>query len=107
MAVLNVNNIRDIDSDLVAGKHTLAARLGQKGSRVYHVLLLLLGLVTASAFTILTDGSWLFALSLPMVGFNAVQTYLRTSPKAIDPLVRQMAFTSLIFVLLFGVGILI
>lgn len=30
VAVLNVNNMRDIDNDIKAGKNTLAVRLGAK-----------------------------------------------------------------------------
>lgn len=41
-AVLNINNMRDIDTDIAAGKHTIAARLGHNGARIYHVVLLLL-----------------------------------------------------------------
>lgn len=38
--VLNINNIRDLDADLVAGKRTLALRLGRARARVYQLLLL-------------------------------------------------------------------
>lgn len=107
VAVLNVNNIRDIKSDLLAGKHTFAARLGQTGARVYHIILLAAGLTSASMYTIITEGSWLFILSLPLVIFNGFQTFNRNSASALDPLVRHMALTSLIFVVLFGVGTLL
>lgn len=39
-AVLNINNLRDIDSDRANGKNTLAVQLGPQRARVYHVLLL-------------------------------------------------------------------
>lgn len=39
-AVLNVNNMRDIDSDRLAGKYTLAVRLGLKYARRMHIGLL-------------------------------------------------------------------
>lgn len=107
VAVLNVNNIRDIDSDLQAGKFTLAARLGQKGSRIYHLLLLTTGILFAIIYTVVTQGQFLFLLALPLVVFNGFQTYKRDNAEALDPLVRQMAMTSLVFVLLFGVGIVL
>ena len=40
VGVLNLNNIRDIDNDLKHGKRTLAARIGKKGGKIYHALLL-------------------------------------------------------------------
>jgi 1,4-dihydroxy-2-naphthoate octaprenyltransferase len=42
-SVLNVNNLRDTETDRQAGKHTLALRLGRRLSVVYHKALLLLG----------------------------------------------------------------
>ncbi len=38
-AVLNVNNIRDMKSDAIHGKNTLALRLGEKSARQYHLVL--------------------------------------------------------------------
>jgi 1,4-dihydroxy-2-naphthoate octaprenyltransferase len=61
----------------------------------------------AAIYTFVQDGSWLFVLVSPLVVINAVQTFKEQSANALDPLVRQMAFTSLIFVILFGVGIVI
>jgi len=41
-AALNINNLRDIDSDRANGKNTFAVQLGPHRARVYHVLLLML-----------------------------------------------------------------
>jgi 1,4-dihydroxy-2-naphthoate octaprenyltransferase len=38
-AILVVNNLRDIATDRVAGKRTLAVRLGQRGTRIEYLLL--------------------------------------------------------------------
>ena len=40
VGVLNLNNIRDMQNDIVHGKRTFASWLGPKGARVYHFLLL-------------------------------------------------------------------
>lgn len=41
-AVLNINNMRDIHTDLAAGKHTIAAQLGGRAALFYHTALLVL-----------------------------------------------------------------
>lgn len=52
-ALLVVNNLRDIPTDLVAGKRTLAVRIGDQRTRALYVALLIaaFGLVVAMAFT--------------------------------------------------------
>ena len=106
VAVLNINNIRDIDSDMSAGKNTFALRLGKKGARLYHLMILAAGLICAMIYTIHVGGSWLYMIALPFVVYNGYQTSQKQTAKELDPLVRQMAFTSLIFVVLFGISLI-
>lgn len=68
-AVLNVNNIRDIKSDVLAGKRSVPVRLGPKRARIYHLLLLLGGVTSAFAYVLLNyESPWqfLFVLALPL-----------------------------------------
>jgi len=106
-AVLNVNNIRDIVSDKLAGKITVPVRLGPQHARHYHWLLLLLGVGAATVYVALTYHSpwqWLFLLSLPLFLFNGRQVWARQESMKIDPLLKQMAMSTLAFTLLFGLG---
>jgi len=108
-AVLNVNNIRDLMSDKLAGKITVPVRLGPLGARRYHGLLLAGGVGCAVAFVLLSNPHrsgwpWLFALSLPLFAFNAAQVFARQESARLDPLLKQMALSTLVFTLLFGLG---
>ncbi len=70
VAVLNVNNIRDIDSDRLAGKNSIPVRIGPRKARTYHWILLALAMVTAVTYVILTYASpwnFLFLLTLPLL----------------------------------------
>lgn len=110
VGVLNVNNIRDIESDKAAGKYSIPVRLGRQKAVVYHWLLLILGLGCTAAFVLLSNGpytSWLFLISLPLfwrVG-RGVQTI--TEPMELDPYLKMMALSTMLFVLAFGIGILL
>ncbi|AHJ98596.1 1,4-dihydroxy-2-naphthoate polyprenyltransferase [Hymenobacter swuensis] len=106
-AVLNVNNIRDIRSDALAGKITIPVRLGPQRARVYHVVLLTAGLVCAVLYVLLTYRSpwqWLFLQSAPLLVRNAAAVWQRQDSMQLDPLLKQMALTTLVFTLLFGLG---
>ena len=106
-AVLNVNNIRDIVSDKLAGKITVPVRLGPRRARGYHWLLLLLGVGAAVAYVAFNYHSpwqWLFVLSLPLFFFNGRQVWARQESMQLDPLLKQMALSTLVFTLLFGIG---
>lgn len=56
-AVLNVNNLRDLESDKQAGKKTIAVRLGRKGTLRYHLLLLFVSVVLLSISGVLNGNS--------------------------------------------------
>jgi 1,4-dihydroxy-2-naphthoate octaprenyltransferase len=109
-AVLNVNNIRDIESDRKAGKKSIPVRLGREAAVRYHWLLLGAGLGCAVAYVALTYASpWqlLFLVTLPLLGRNALAVKRNRTAASLDPYLKQMALTTLLFVLTFGLGQLI
>ncbi|MBA4058686.1 MAG: 1,4-dihydroxy-2-naphthoate octaprenyltransferase [Marivirga sp.] len=109
IGVLNVNNIRDIESDRKAGKFSIPVRIGRENSSRYHWFLILSGLATALLYTILTFRSpWqlLFLLSTPLF-FRIGMAVSRKPSSELDPYLKQMALSTLIFVLLFGIGLIL
>ncbi|UII23644.1 1,4-dihydroxy-2-naphthoate polyprenyltransferase [Fulvivirga ligni] len=110
VAVLNVNNIRDIESDKKAGKYSVPVRLGRSKAVVYHYFLLTIGILSALAFTALEFHSWtqlLFIVTVPLFIVNAKAVKNKTKAADLDPYLKQMAMSTLLFVLLFGLGYLI
>ncbi len=106
VAVLNINNMRDLAGDRLAGKLTVPVRLGLPGARVYHTLLLGGAAILALLFVLLDWHSpWqlLFLLSLPLLAGH-LAAVRRGSGAELDPLLKQMALATLLFCLLLGVG---
>lgn len=106
VAVLNVNNIRDIDSDRRVGKNTIPVRLGLKRARIYHWLILVIGFLATLLYVVLDFSSlWqmLFILSLPFFISNGLAISRKTAA-ALDPYLKQMSLATLVFVIMFGVG---
>ncbi len=109
-AVLNINNMRDIDSDKIAGKHSIPVRIGLKKAIKYHAFLLFGGLLLSIVFVILNYHSpvqFLFLLSFPLLMKNFLGIKNAKFSSAMDPYLKQMAISTLIFVLLFGLGLVI
>jgi 1,4-dihydroxy-2-naphthoate octaprenyltransferase len=108
VAVLNVNNIRDIESDRVAGKYSIPVRLGRSKAIVYHWVLIFLAVLFACLYTIfLYHSPWqfLFLLAVPLLLRNGLAV-TRKPPELLDPYLKQMAISTLFFVVLFGTGLL-
>ncbi|MDQ3536998.1 MAG: 1,4-dihydroxy-2-naphthoate polyprenyltransferase [Bacteroidota bacterium] len=109
-AVLNLNNVRDISSDKSAGKKSIPVRIGRDRAVIYHYLLLILGFITAFLFTVLYFKSYfqfLFILAVPLLVKNAIAIKTRKTAMELDPFLKQMAIATLVFVLMFGIGILL
>ena len=109
VAVLNVNNIRDIDSDKLAGKFSIPVRLGRRRAVVYHWLLLSCAVICAVVYSsVLYRSPWqfLFMLAIPLFIRNGLAIATKPSD-ALDPYLKQMAISALLFVLLFGAGLLL
>lgn len=105
--VLNINNIRDIETDTLTGKKSIPARLGLPLAIRYHWGLLLSGMVCALAYSFLTSApltGYLYVLAFPLFGLNgrAVETHKRAAE--LNPRLGQLALTTLLFVVLFGLG---
>ncbi len=106
-AVLNVNNIRDIESDAQAGKRTIPVRLGPVKARLYHWLLLGVAFVLAGLYGVVTFHSvwqFLFVLALPLLLWQGTAVTRTTDPLKLNPLLKQMVFIALIFDFLLGLG---
>ncbi len=109
IGVLNVNNIRDIESDRKAGKFSIPVRIGRANAIKYHWFLICAGILSTIVFTFLTSHTiwqWSFLLSTPLFIVNGVAVSKKPSMQ-LDPYLKQMALATLVFVLLFGVGLIL
>ena len=105
--VLNLNNIRDINSDKKAGKLSIPVRLGRRKAVVYHWVLLTTGMICAIIFTLVEFKSiwqFLFIATMPLFVINAKAVQQKTEPADLDPYLKQLALSTLLFVITFGLG---
>ena len=108
VAVLNVNNIRDIDSD--AGfRVTTPMRIGVKRAKIYQTVLIVSGWLCLVAFNLLRFPDvwhWLYFITLPLFVAHLHGVWTR-SGKALDPMLPLLVISTFLLSLLMGFGYLV
>jgi 1,4-dihydroxy-2-naphthoate octaprenyltransferase len=108
-AVLNINNIRDIESDEKAGKKSIPVRIGKVRAITYHWMLLVAGNLSLLIFSLITETytSLIALCSWPLMQKVGLGLQQASTSSAIDPFLKIMAISTLLWTLLFGFGTII
>ncbi len=107
VAVLNVNNIRDIQLDAAVGKKTWVVRIGRKAACYYQWALLSLGSLLLIIFTLShyqRPWQWLFLVLMPRILQNGFMT-MRLAPNQLDRVLQRLVMAQFFLLLLFGLGL--
>ena len=110
VGVLNLNNMRDQESDKKAGKNTIVVKIGNEFARYYHYYLigasfLLTLLYTAINFK--SDLQFLFIIPYLPIFKHVMVVYNNKDPKQLDPELKKLALGTFLFAILFGIGLII
>lgn len=108
--ILVVNNLRDLPTDRVAGKHTLAVRLGDRGARAQYALLAALAYLVPLLLAVGGRRRWWLLLpwlSLPL-GIRLVRRVLGgLAGRELNPMLKATGQLLLAFGLLLAVGLVL
>jgi 1,4-dihydroxy-2-naphthoate octaprenyltransferase len=102
--------MRDIENDRNSGKRTVVVRMGSARSRYYHNSLVLIGWITALVFVaIVYHSPWqlLFLITLPLFIRDLININQIKEPRQLDPFLKKLSIATLLFTLLFGIGIIL
>ncbi|NQX78179.1 1,4-dihydroxy-2-naphthoate octaprenyltransferase [Gilvibacter sp.] len=104
-AVLNLNNMRDRESDAKVGKNTLAVKLGKSGSLNYHTFLILGGSLAAVLAIYLNWEQFSYWSLLPFVAVVLLNKHLvavrkTVDHKKLDPQLKVVALSTFLYALL-------
>ena len=105
VAVLNVNNIRDMQTD-AANRVTVALKLGPRNARIYQTALIVLGWLCMLAFCLISWGDWrhyLFVITLPLY-VKHLQGVWTLKDRQLDPMLPLLVMSTFAFCLLAGFG---
>lgn len=84
VGVLNLNNLRDIESDKLSNKKTMVVKMGFANGKRYHTFLILLAFISMLTFVLMNLNSALQLL--PMLAFVIIFLHLYKVQKTIKPI---------------------
>jgi len=107
VGVLNLNNLRDVNSDKESGKNTVIVKIGFKTGKRYHYALLLGALVSLGVFVFLTYEKAIQILPILAfipIFFHYLKVKNTNDPKALDSELKKLALSAFLMAVLFYLG---
>lgn len=105
VAVLNMNNIRDIENDKLCGKNTIAVVLGENKAKIYHYLLIALSFISLQIYFItiisISASLVLFIAYCPLV-IHLYKVYKLTGVE-LDPQLKLLSLSTFFIALVSGI----
>lgn len=112
MAVLNLNNMRDMENDEASGKKTLALKLGFRNAMVYEIVLLQLPILLMLLFLMMNGfqergNYYAFMVMILLFPFTALRRRIMQvkAHKDLDPFLKQVGILAFMTALLTAVGL--
>lgn len=109
-AVLNLNNMRDIDNDKNSNKNTLVVKMGPLKAKTYHYFLIFGSFASILSYTILHFQSitqFVFLIAYIPLLLHVKKVTKIQLPQQFDPELKKVALSTFLFALLFGIGLLL
>lgn len=112
VAVLNLNNMRDIESDRLTGKHSFALRIGFKNAMIYEMILLQLPLILLLMFLgvngfFQSQNYYVFIVMILLLPLMKLRRKIMAvkEPKELDPFLKQVGIMTFVMSLLTAIGL--
>jgi len=110
IGVLNLNNMRDMESDVKSGKNTLVVKIGNEFAKYYHYYLLISSLLFALLYMMIHYKSpyqFLFIIAYIPILKHFMVVYKNRIPKLLDPELKKLAISTFLFSIFFGLGLVL
>lgn len=112
MAVLNLNNMRDIESDRLSGKNSFALRIGFKNAMIYEMVLLQLPLILMLVFFgvngfFQSQNYYVFIVMILLLPLMKLRRQIMAvkNPRELDPFLKQVGIITFMMAILTAAGL--
>lgn len=108
-AMLNQNNMRDIDNDTNFNKKTMAVRMGLNATKRYHLIIILLAFLLMTIYCIVQKvdlSGYLYLISLPVFVWHLTYV-LKNDGKSLDKHMKVISAGTMLFAVSGGVGLIL
>ena len=105
--VLNLNNMRDINSDINSNKITVAVKLGFNKAKIYHAFLVIGAMILSLIFGILYFRSiynFVFVIAFIPLIKHLIVVINNKEPEQLDPQLKVLALSTFLMSILLGFG---
>ena len=107
VAVLNLNNMRDIENDRIAGKRTLVVKMGLKKAKNYHYSLFIISFICMLIFAKLIHLTLIPILIVNILFIKHIDTVKKAKEfKDFDPELKKVALGTFALSLLVGLSLI-
>jgi len=97
VGVLNLNNMRDEESDRKSGKNTIVVKIGGAKAKNYHYFLVIGAMVCVLAFAVISHfhfDQYLFLLAYIPLTIHLITVRKNKNPKELDPELKKLALST-------------
>jgi 1,4-dihydroxy-2-naphthoate octaprenyltransferase len=106
-AILAINNLRDLPQDALAGKRTMAVKIGEKNTRRFFVLLLVIAQFFAAGASAISQLAFFTLLCLPLTYLISKQVLAGAVGKELIALLSHTAKLQLLMAVLLTTALVI
>ena len=110
MAVLNMNNMRDVENDTAVGKNTLVVKMGFQKAKNYHFFLILMAVIFINTFAMNSFSKWyqyIYVIAFVPLLKNLTVVTKTTNPRLLDPELKRLSLSTFFLSLLITIALIL
>ena len=110
IAVLNMNNMRDIENDTAMGKNTLVVKMGFEKAKQYHWFLITIAIIFIVQYAFNSFTKWyqfVFVIGFIPLFKNIAVVSKAKNPRLLDPELKRLSLSTFFISLLLSIALIL